>query len=323
MLKHTCTYLATFVVFCGGLLATATPPASAQSTSIVPDDAAWVMRMQPSVLASSEFGEVILEAFEEEEPEKLEFVEGVSDALGIDLLEGLGEVTLFGKGFLRSHTQIAVDLGEQPGNLEGLLIAVPGYQSTEYRGQMLIHSIPSDDAKAVDPLAERLYIAIVQHPADNRWVALAAHLEPNLKAMASAVLDDQRPLASAPLGEGVVFHAAVLKNHGAMLGENSEHNHIAQMIDRLDLTGQVYEDVTLSLKVSVVSALRARQVSQLLQGLIAGVQIAGINDPAAERLGMLLQDATVDWQQGSSEVHATTVISPDTILDLRPGELDL
>lgn len=315
--RHALAALTCLAVLSGPALAEEPRP------TIVPDDAAWVMRLSLTKLSASPFGKKLIEAMKDREPEKMQGVDHLSDALGIDLLMGLGEGVMFATGFERSDTQIAIDLGTQPGNLEGLLIAAPGYASTEYKGDLLIHSIDSDDAKAVDPKAARLYIAVVPHPTQQRWIALAAHLEPNLKTMIDDLREHERELAKAPMPGDQFMHMAMLRKPEKLGDDDGPQHNILQMINTVQVSADCDDQLELRMTVNVVDAARARQVAQLMQGAIAGVQLHALNNPEAAQLGTLLEDVQVNYTQGETSVSVTAKYSADQVLDLQPDQLDI
>jgi len=316
-MQHTLAALTCLAVLSGPALADDPRP------TIVPDDAAWVMRLDLTKLSTSPFGKKLIEAMKDREPQKMQGLDHLSDALGIDLLTGMGEAVMFAAGFERSDTQIAIDLGTQPGNIEGLLIAAPGYDSQQYKGNLLIHSINSDDAKAVDPKAARLYIAVVPHPTEQRWFALAAHLEPNLKVMIDDVRDNKRELTNKPLEGNQFMHAAMLRKPDPLGDEQGPQHNILKMIDTIQISGACDQKLAMTMTVDVVNAARARQVAQLMQGAIAGVQLAALDNPKAARLGTLLEDVKVRFTEGQTTVSVTATYEPEQLLDLRPNQLDI
>ncbi len=323
MFRHPTTpLLLTLALLCCHFAAPAraeAPPAP----SLIPADAAWVMRMDMTKFSTSKFGKKMMELVDQERPGAMKGMEHLTQTLGIDPLTDLGEVVMFGTGFERSDVRIAIDLGEHPGNLEGLLIAAPGYASTDYRGDLLIHAIDSDDAKAVDPKAGKLYISILPHPTQARWVALAAHLEPNLKTMIDDVRDRKVRLADQPLAGNQFMHVALLRKPENLPAGNPQQANIANMIDAMELTGSVDEELSLTLSVKAINPARGRQMAQLMQGAIAGVQLAALNNPEAQRLGVLVQNIVVQHEEGSPAVSAVAKFTPDQLMDLRPDKLDL
>jgi hypothetical protein len=296
--------------------------AQAEAPALLPDDAAWVVRVNLPALAESDFGKAMLKEVEMQRPEALEKLEALNETLGLDLLRGTGDAVLFGTGFERSDAHIAIDLGQHPGNLEGLLIAAPEYASETY-GNMLIHSIRSDDAARFDPQAKRLYLAILEHPQSERWLLLASHKQPRVKAMVDQVRERRAVLTAQPLPADVFMQVAVNQRPPQLAQPGNPQSNIAAMLDGLTMTATAGERVTMTMEAQVIDALRARQVAQLAQGGIAAVQLAGADNPQAEQLALLLQHATVKHTEGETTVRVTLSLSAEELIALRPGRLDL
>lgn len=289
---------------------------------LVPADAAWVARVHLPTLAESEFGQAMLREVEMQRPEALEKLEAFNEMLGLDLLRGTDEAVLFGTGFERSDAHFAIDLGQHAGNLEGLLIAAPEYASETY-GDVLIHSIRSDDAARFDPQAKRLYIAILPHPASGRWLMLGSHKQPRVEAMVDQVRDRRAVLTDRPMPAGVFLQMSVNQRPPRLDQRRGPGSNIAAMLDGLTMTAAADKRVTMAMEAQVIDALRARQVAQLAQGGIAAVQLAGADNPKAEQLALLLRHAKVEHNEGEATVRVTLSLSAEELIALRPGRLDL
>ncbi len=290
--------------------------------TLVPDDAAWVVRVNLPALADSAFGKAMLKEVELQRPEAMDQLEALNQTLGLDMLRGTGEAVLFGTGFERSDGHIAIDLGQNPGNLEGLIIAAPDYTSEAY-GDVLIHAIRSDDAARFDPKAKRLFLSILPQPQSKRWMLVASHQEPRVRSMVDQVRHDRAALTAQPLPGTVFLQVTVTQRPPQLANQRGPQSNIAAMIDGLTMTASADERMTMLMEAKVVDALRARQVAQLAQGGIAMVQLAGTENPQAQQLAMLLKNAQIQYTEGQDTVRVSLSLSAEELIALRPQRLDI
>ena len=67
-----------------------------------------------------------------------------AEAIGLDPRTDIGEVVVFGDGFDETDATVVANLGSTTGNLEGWILAAPGYRSEDLDEQ---HATALDDAR--------------------------------------------------------------------------------------------------------------------------------------------------------------------------------
>ena len=112
-------------------------------------DASFVVNINLDAVRKSSVGGPLLEAARKAALEELEQHEGgyeeVKKALGLDPFEDIHGLTVVGNDFEEpeKNLQLVLSLGKSAGNLEGLIVTLPGYSSSDY-GNYRIHSAQAE-----------------------------------------------------------------------------------------------------------------------------------------------------------------------------------
>ena len=127
-----------------------TPVGVAQERDADQTGAKFIVQLDLDAFRNSKVGGQLFEAATQAAMQELEDdgekIDQIKEALGFDPLTEIHGVTIFGSDFdsPEDHLQLVVRMGKTTGNLEGMVLALPGYESSEY-GDYVIHSASPDD----------------------------------------------------------------------------------------------------------------------------------------------------------------------------------
>ncbi|MEM7682445.1 MAG: hypothetical protein AAF288_10865 [Planctomycetota bacterium] len=294
------------------------------------DQAAWVLRMDVARAFESPLGEELLGHWSDEEDVDIDEVfRGLREASGMDLREDVGEVLLIGSGYEPDAQRVlAARLSESPGRLEGWMLTLPGYTSTELDDDTLLHSFlmendhdewehedeqefEKEDHGRVE--TQRVWAALPRAGRTGPYFAIASTDRDRAQAMALAVREGAQQIAPEPMGEGVVIQLTARNLEDLPVDEDDVGSQVIRSMQavRISLASPQGEDVTLTVDMSAVSPARGRQISQLLTGLLALPQLAAIEDEDAEDLAEVAQRVAITHTEGSPQVAAVATAEPD------------
>lgn len=301
----------------------ATLPAAAQSFNSTANRTAdqtpvWEVHLHLQKTFASPLGQRVMEMLEQDEPEKYEKFVKFAEAIGIDPRTEIGEVVLFGDGFDEKDATIVASLGSSTGNLEGWILTAPGYRSEDLNENTQLYSMNIEDKNA------RAWFAIPKHQASGNYVLVGSLNQNRTVELAQAVLDGDgsptpNPLAGSTIMSFLVndFSAVPLK-----IDDNDPGSAIVKVIQRIGLNISSDDDnLSLTIDLSASSAGKARQISQLLTGLKALVQLAPIDEPEARKVADILDSMVVSHTEGQSDVQAS-LSAPYDLLEELLHEID-
>ena len=282
-----------------------TPAASADDAApagLIPNDAAWGVVFDPGMIRDSALAQQTLDRLRPEQRDGLnDKLDGLSNMLGINLRQDLGQIAAFGYGYTPDQMAMAIDVGSAQGNIEGLLLAAENYQSYDYK-DLIIHSIQTS------PEEPRLYCAVVPPAADAdgpnpRGVVL---LSPN-DGLAERLVDETR--AGAPvagpeaLEDNEFIRVWVDRIPLEAFGEGSPQSNILTMIQSLEILGTTdARQTAMSLRLTTNNPARARQIFQMASGGKAFIEFAAGSDPDAAKLADLLSYIAIEDPEGGNVV---------------------
>ena len=116
-----------------------TPPDAAPGVASPLERPAWAVSLDVQQLLESQAGALMLERVRRSFPDFDRKAAELSEALGFDVMTGLGRAFVAGEDFEGRSTMLVVDLPEGRGRLEGWLLAMPGYTSEDLPGGELLH----------------------------------------------------------------------------------------------------------------------------------------------------------------------------------------
>ncbi|OHB67353.1 MAG: hypothetical protein A2V70_11500 [Planctomycetes bacterium RBG_13_63_9] len=238
----------------------------------------------------------------------------ITPVLGFDPLEGISRIVAYGPfpadarnddelvQKMAANSVVAVWLKGTTGNLEGLALATPDYQSAEYNGAT-IHSGRLPD------FPPRVYMAIDQpRHAQGKKLVVFALQEDQLKQVLDRLKEPVGTTVSPSDNEaedrvpGEIVTASVRLDAATIraLQIPEQQSAVVKMLQRLTLSVGAQEDcVFVQATIEVVDEQRAEQVRQLLQGAIAFVQLP-IEELEEEEGFLMVREAIRDIQVSRS-----------------------
>ena len=305
-----------FTLLLACVTALASPSAQAQS----PSNSLWEIHLDLRKSVASPLGQRIMAMIEKDNPKDIEEITKLAEAIGIDPLTDIGEVVVFGNGFTETDATIIAQLSQSTGNLEGWILAAPGYRSEDIDNNTLLHSIFRSEKVygesaygAERPITAkeqnaRIWFALPKHPQSGNYVLVGSFDQNRTVELAKQVLAGNASPIPNPLQGNTLFsfYANDLSAVPIDIDENAPGSGIVKIIERLGLkvtSDDTHLGVTLDLSAS--SAGKARQISQLLTGLKALVQLAPQDDPEGQKLSEVLESLVIEHSEGEPNVQAS------------------
>ncbi len=298
---------------------TAAGPAMAQSVSpgatLVPDDARFALVLNPSRVMQSQLGQTILNRIRVEEPQIDSVIDEFSNTVGIDLRTAVGQVILYGTGYDKRDFALVADIGPTSGNLNGLMLAAPGYESSVYRDEVIIHSLPDKH----NPDSERIFCAMPKRPGTDSYYMVASFDPQRTRDMVDQTMDGNARLTPAEVSEDTLLEAwfnglpelvraAEAQGPPSAVAELIQSGHLA-----LRETG---DSVTADLRLTMTDGLRAQQVFELMRGGLAMLQLAAAAEPEAAPLAEIGRMINIQHDPDDTDVTATFNCSYDRLEQL-------
>ncbi|MEM8946199.1 MAG: hypothetical protein AAGD11_13585 [Planctomycetota bacterium] len=295
-------------------------PAQAQTYSNSGDRSpVWEVHVHLQKAFASPLGQHLMQLVEREEPEVLDKVAKFAESIGLDPRTDIGEVVLFGNGFEESDVTVVASIGPSTGNLEGWILAAPGYRSEDLDDNTLLHSmLVEDESKG------RAWFALPRHARSGNYFLVGSFEQNRTIELAQDVLDGNATPAPNPLQDNSLlsFFVNDVSSVPMDIDEDDPGSAILKVIDSIGLNLGSDEDyLSLAIDVSASSAGRARQISQLLVGVKALVQLAPLDEPEARKVAEVLETMVVSHTEGDSTVQAS-LKAPYRLLKELINEID-
>ncbi len=310
-------------------LALSLPVVGAEPATLVPADASFTLVTNPSKLLQSRLGETILDLIRKDEPQIDEVIDKLSETVGIDLRTSLGKTILFGTGYDRGDFALIADIGPTSGNINGLLLTAPGYDSSVYREKVIVHSPPAEDEAGH---SDRIYCALPKrpglganpgaegNPGAGTYYLVASFNPERTRAMIDQTLDTDAPLMLEGADEGTLIEVwfSGLPELARLAGPHGgPPSAVAEMVQRAHLSlSDSGDSVASELTLTMVDGLRAQQVFELLRGGLAMLQLAATAEPQAQPLADLGQMINIQHNPDDTDVTASFNCSYDRLEQL-------
>lgn len=296
-------------------------PAWAQTrTTLVPADASFTLVTNPSKVMQSRLGQTILDRIRIEEPQVDEMIDELSKTVGIDLRTSLGKTILFGTGYERRSFALVSDIGPTSGNISGLLLTAPGYDSSVYREKVIVHSLPSEDEAGH---SDRIFCAMPKRPGTGPGTGsyyLVASFDPQrTRDMIDLTLDADAQLTPGGADNGTLIEAwfSGLPELVRVAEAGGPPSVVAEMVQRAHLSLiDSGDSVTSELTLTMVDSLRAQQVFELMRGGLAMLQLAAMAEPQAGPIAELGRMINIQHDPDGADVTAKFNCSYDRLEQL-------
>ncbi|MEM7476859.1 MAG: hypothetical protein AAF483_17890 [Planctomycetota bacterium] len=244
----------------------------------------------------------------------------IAKTLGFNPFEEVQSVTVRSDS-LEDPTgiQIQLNVGKTTGNLEGLMLTAPGYESEELNG----YTIHSSDLER-----NRAYVSI--HTAKDGNKSIFATLDqPKLMKTLDAISNDN-PKTTI---DGQMDPSAILHLHihdlPTELRESIEAGNpmrnIVQFVSAIDLVViESQQNFELSLNITAISDSKATQLDQLARGALAYLELIEDQKRDDEEFKTLMTIMeSVDFGSEGKTFSATATISEDFVLEFLRKEAQL
>lgn len=287
-------------------------PAQAQSLgSSTNDPPVWEIHLHLQKACSSPLGQHVLKTFQTQEPDQFSNLIKFAEAIGLDPRTDIGEVCLFGDGFAEQDATVVASLGESTGNLEGWILAAPGYRSEDLDENTQLHSMNIEKKDA------RAWLALPKHAPTGNYLLVGSLDQNRTVELAQEVLGGNATPTPNPL-QGNSILSFVVNDLSAVpmqIDENDPGAAIIKILERVAVNIASDDDqLHLTVNLTAQNAAKARQISQLLNGLKAMLQLAGEAD--AQKVAALLEDMAVSHAEGEADVQASMSLSYAMLQDL-------
>jgi hypothetical protein len=293
-------------------------PAPAQSLTVgLPDDVKFVVRVDlPAIRDSEVAGKMfadakakLLEKVAEKHNAPEMSADKIIEVLGFDPFEEIQSIVLAGSNFESPERGLVggVQLRKTSGNLEGLMLALPGYKSEEYDGTQ-IHSATPEEGHTI-------YGAIHTGGDGTRTVFVAAQREAIERMLDSANGNGgggngkSATLGDASPGDGgrALVELNVFELPAELQDEEGPPANLAKIVKSIkariaESDGKVHVVAT----VATEAEKQAEQLEQMVKGLKAMLDLAvtahGEDDEALKKFQALAAELTVKKNGASLEL---------------------
>lgn len=299
------------------LILTASLPASGQSqATLVPADARFALVLNPSKVVQSRLGQTILDRVRQDEPNIDAMIDEFSKTVGIDLRNSVGQTILYGTGYNRKDFALVADIGPTSGNLNGLLLAAPGYESQVYRESVIVHSLPNEDKLGN---TDRIFCAMPKRPGTGSFYLVASFDPQRTREMVDLTMDADARLTPAGANGDTLVEAWFkgLPELADAAKADGPPSAVAELVQSGHLSLTESEDTaTAVVTLTMVDSVRAQQVFELMRGGLAMLQLAAAAEPEAQPIAELGRLVNIQHSPDNPDVTATFSSSYDQLLQL-------
>lgn len=282
------------------MLFAAAPYLQAQTLTSA-NEALWQVNLHVERLFASPLGTMINEVIKKEAPQGEANINSFIEALGMDPRTAIQEVVLFGNGFDPSSLHAAVaNIGSTRGNIEGWLLAAPGYQSETIDDNTILHSFVMEKH---GPQA-RLWCAIPFSKTSNSNIVVAATDRDTAVALAKEAAEQGIGNFSKRLSGDTLLSVTIndLARAPIEIDENDPGSGIIKTLQSVSVnaTNDNNQQLVVATKLTTDSPARAQQLQQLLVGMKAMMQLAiPEKKPESKELTQMLNNVNIEYEQGS------------------------
>lgn len=237
--------------------------------------------------------------------------EEVKKALGLDPFEDIHGLTVIGSSFEQPEKdlRLILSLGDSTGNLEGLLVAVPGYAFSDHRNYRVYSASPERDVTAY---------GAIHSDASGRKKIVAATDRVQVTALLDALDGKGKGITTtveaAKMEDGFYLKVQVLKLPAIDMPDEF-HANIFKLFRSVSVSiGEKGDRVAVELRLTAADEKSSQQLQQLWQGLAAVFPLATMGEPNDDmkQFVKVFQSAKVD-RDGNEVRVAVEVPSSDVV----------
>ncbi len=290
-------------------------PAIAQTTATLPTtDAAWQFQINVKGLFASPLGDMIntiITASTDKETDIAALVE----ALGFDPRTSMGAVVFAGNDFEKASATVIADLGPNRGNIEGWLLAAPGYQSEDLDAHTIVHSFVTEKEDI-----PRMWCALPKSNSNQHYVFVGSfNRETTLALTKKLQSQGMTDLTNRLTGDKFLsISVNDLSQAPIKIDENAPGSGLIKTIQSLALSAAAEKDMlSVDCNITADTPARAQQINQLLVGMKAMVQLTVLeNDAETRKLAEMLNHLSVSYAEGEKVVIANFRVGYDVVQGL-------
>lgn len=303
--------------------------ANAQNSISVPSDSKFVLQIDLQALKASKVGASLFEmakkAAMEEIGKNVDSKEVSSDkikeVLGMDPFEEIQGIVLCASEYDSPEKSLLgmVRLKKNTGNLEGLMLALPGYEKSEHRNYEIHIASPGEDTK--------VYGAIHTNASGNKTLVVGAN-----RASVTGLLDgldaksiEPKSLKTVDLNSDrkMIAHLQLMELPMEKLGKGPQAN-IASLLSSL-VVSVSEEDNEMELRGAMQTGTekKAEQIRQSIQGLGAMVELFASMDSQDDDVKNTLKFIKkIKVVQDGTSVSVKVRVPSSEIVDLIKKEMN-
>jgi hypothetical protein len=292
------------------LMLLVTAPCLQAQTLTSADDALWQVNLHFQRLFASPLGTLINEVIKKEAPQGETNINAFVEAMGMDPRTAIQEVVLFGNGFEPTSLHAAVaNIGSTRGNIEGWLLAAPGYQSETIDDNTILHSFVMEKHGP----GARLWCAIPFNKASNSNIVVAATDRDTAVTLAEQVTSQGISKFADKLAGDTLLAVTIndLSRAPIEVDEDDPGSGIIKSLQSASViaTNDNNQQLVVATKLTADSPARAQQLQQLLVGMKAMMQFAlPEKKPEAKELAQMLNNVNIEYEQGSKTLSTKFAI---------------
>lgn len=276
------------------LLVLAAAPVAADEVRVtLPKGVKFVVQLDAAAIQKSAIGGRLIEGLKSEVLSDLEEDEGLSmdkivEILGFDPFEEVQSIAVAASDYESPEKSLVgcVQLRSTTGNLEGLLLSVPGYDVEEVDGRQIHSARPEEDRP--------VYGAFHGEDGGSRTVVLGSDRDAVVAVLdaldGNAGGDDSSRSVTLGGKNGPLVSVQVFELPDEIAKSEGPQANIAKVVrsGSLRIT-EADENVRIAASIVAGSGQQAEQLEQAARGLGAMIGLAAANDPDDEDLKMVQQ----------------------------------
>jgi hypothetical protein len=260
----------------------------------VPADTKFVVRLDLHAIHATSIGGKLIEMAKQQAMKELGGKEGpgfekIKEMLGFDPFQEIHGITVSASDYEHPEQSLvaAIRLQKTTGNLEGLLLGLPGYEAKEYGKHQLYSVAPERDL--------RVFGAVHTGAQGNKTIVLSVKQEAvtNLldqldgKPASGSAFKKISPADGKPLVSLDVFELPK-----EVLDEDGPQANIVKLLRKISFQiSESGENLDVGMSLTTDTEKQAEQLRQMAQGLIAALEFAQSIDPDEEELKKIRQIA--------------------------------
>ncbi len=289
----------------------------------LPDDVKFVVSVDLAAIQNSAVGGRLLTAVKDEALGKLEekgegkglSLDKIVEILGFDPFEEIQSVVVAAADYDSPEESLVgcIQMRKTTGNLEGLLLTLPGYSAEDVDGRQIHSAAPDDDV--------HVYGAIHADADEGRTVVLAAQREAVvqlLDSLAGKGASEGAKTVTLSGEGGPLVLLEVFELPSELMEEEGPPANVAKIVRSISVRISESEGkVVVSTSVATNDAKQAEQLEQMVKGLRAMVDLAASGEEKDEDLEKIQQLLTeLDVARSDSTLDLSLSVPADEALKL-------